>query len=120
MRNVIKAAVVALVLALAAPVIAQDYEAGVAAYNRGDYAAALGEFRALAEQGHATAQTNLGIMYHDGLAVATWVRIPGTPGSVVVPSVDSSSGENGTSPRPPPPPPPQALMITASSEAKTK
>ena len=69
-RNIIKAAIVAIALAFAVPLAAQDFNAGVEAYQRGDYAAALGEFRALAEQGHATAQTNLGIMYHDGLGVA--------------------------------------------------
>ena len=69
MRNVIKAALFTLVLAFAAPAAAQDFNAGLEAYQRGDYAAALREFRALAEQGHATAQTNLGIMYHDGLGV---------------------------------------------------
>ena len=69
MRNVIKAAVVALALALAAPVAAQDFEAGHEAYWRGDYAAALREWRPLAEQGHARAQNNLGRMYDDGLGV---------------------------------------------------
>jgi TPR repeat protein len=69
MRNVIKAAIVALVIALATPLAAQDFDAGMEAYQRGDYTAALSEFRPLADQGLATAQTNLGIMYHDGLGV---------------------------------------------------
>ncbi len=69
MRNVIKAAIVALVFAFAAPVAAQDFEAGHEAYWRGDYAAALREFRPLAEQGHAEAQFNLGLMYRHGQGV---------------------------------------------------
>ena len=69
MRNVIQAAVVALVVALATPVAAQDYEAGLEAYERGDYAAALGEFRLLAEQHDASAQSALGSMYHFGQGV---------------------------------------------------
>ena len=69
MRNVIKAAFIALVLALTAPVAAQDFDAGWKAYERGDYAAALREFRPLAEQGHAEAQAMLGIMYFEGWGV---------------------------------------------------
>ena len=69
MRNVIKAAIVALDIALATPLAAQDFDAGMEAYQRGDYTAALSEFRPLADQGLATAQTNLGNMYHDGLGV---------------------------------------------------
>ncbi len=55
-------------LALAAPAWA-DFDEGVAAYNRGDYETALQEFRPLAEQGDAYAQTNLGVMYAEGLGV---------------------------------------------------
>ncbi|MEO0907313.1 MAG: sel1 repeat family protein, partial [Pseudomonadota bacterium] len=58
-------------LALGAqPVLAQDFEAGVAAYEEGDYEAALAEFRPLAEQDDADAQYNLGVMYLDGHGVA--------------------------------------------------
>ena len=42
---------------------------GVAAYDRGDYATALREWRPLAEQGNAKAQYNLGAMYYSGLGV---------------------------------------------------
>ncbi len=45
------------------------YDEGVAALNRGDDAAALREFRPLAEQGHAKAQFSLGLMYHKGHGV---------------------------------------------------
>ena len=40
-----------------------DYQKGVAAYESGDFATALGEWRPLAEQGDARAQFNLGVMY---------------------------------------------------------
>ena len=46
-----------------------DWEAGVDAYQAGDYATALKEFRLLAEQGDADAQFNLGVMYEDGQGV---------------------------------------------------
>jgi len=39
----------------AAPVAAQDFDAGEEAYYLGDYAAALHVFRPLANQGHAQA-----------------------------------------------------------------
>ncbi len=59
---------VALLIALAVPAWA-DFQDGVAAYNRGDYATALQEFKPLAEQGLAVAQNNLGIMYDNGRGV---------------------------------------------------
>ncbi len=42
---------------------------GVSAYNHGDYATALREFRSLAEQGDAGAQYYLGLMYGNGEGV---------------------------------------------------
>ena len=46
-----------------------DFQAGFAAYKRGDYATAVREFRPLAEQGDATAQFYLGFMYDNGEGV---------------------------------------------------
>jgi TPR repeat protein len=46
-----------------------DLEAGVAAYQRGDYTTALREWRPLAEQGNADAQNNLGMLYDKGQGV---------------------------------------------------
>ena len=46
-----------------------DFDDGVEAYNSGDYATALQEFRPLAEQGDAKAQFNLGFMYDNGKGV---------------------------------------------------
>jgi len=46
------------------------FEEGARAWDRGDYATALKEFRPLAEQGNAAAQFNLAQMYKIGLGVA--------------------------------------------------
>ena len=45
------------------------YEKGQNAYNSGDFATALKEFRPLAEQGDALAQYQLGLMYEKGEGV---------------------------------------------------
>ena len=42
------------------------FQAGVEAYERGDFPIALREWRSLAEQSHIVAQSNLGIMYDRG------------------------------------------------------
>lgn len=49
--------------------LAQDYEAGVKAYNRGDYPAAFKQWKPLADKGDAKAQHYLGLMYTQGLGV---------------------------------------------------
>ncbi len=46
-----------------------DFQAGVDAYDQGDYATALKEMRPLADQGYAKAQVNLGILYGKGQGV---------------------------------------------------
>jgi hypothetical protein len=46
-----------------------DGDAGVKAVERGDYSAALREFKAAAERGDAQAQVNLGNLYMKGLGV---------------------------------------------------
>ena len=46
-----------------------NYKAGLEAYERGDYATALREWRPLAEQGDASAQYNLGLLYTNGQGV---------------------------------------------------
>ena len=60
---------VALLIGLATPSQA-DFQDGLAAFSRGDYAAAMREWRPLAEQGHAGAQYFLGNMYDFGQGVA--------------------------------------------------
>jgi hypothetical protein len=48
---------------------AADFAKGVAAYKAGDFVTALAEWKPLAEQGRAAAQSNLGFMYGNGLGV---------------------------------------------------
>ncbi|HIJ92135.1 MAG TPA: sel1 repeat family protein, partial [Rhodospirillaceae bacterium] len=71
MRSLLPAciAVFVVVLGLSVPARA-DFAAGFAAYQRGDYVAALREWRPLAERGNARAQSNLGVMYENGRGVA--------------------------------------------------
>ncbi len=59
-------AAVALLIVVTASQAWADFKAGVEAYQRGDYATALTEFRPLAQQGVASAQFGLGFMYHQG------------------------------------------------------
>ncbi len=60
-------AVLALLLIL--PANASDYVTGANAYQRGDYAAALREFRPVAVRGNVLAQYKLGVMYNNGEGV---------------------------------------------------
>ena len=60
--NIISAAVISVVM-LATSAFAQDYQKGLEAAQSGDFATALQEWRPLAEQGGADAQTMLGGMY---------------------------------------------------------
>ncbi len=69
---------------------AADYEKGMEAYQRGDYATALREFKPLAEQGDAEAQNTLGVMYSEGQGVAQddqiamkWIRRAAEQGDAV-------------------------------------
>jgi uncharacterized protein len=79
----LKRAIAAIVLAsaFAAPVAAGTFEDAVDANARGDYAKALRLIRPLANDGDATAQFNLGLMYvnghgvqRDDSAAALWFR----------------------------------------------
>jgi uncharacterized protein len=47
-----------------------DFDAGVRAFERGDYAAALEAWTPLAEAGDADAQHNVGVLHEQGLGVA--------------------------------------------------
>jgi hypothetical protein len=47
----------------------QDFQKGLAAAHSGDFATALREFTPLAEQGDASAQYYLGLMYDNGQGV---------------------------------------------------
>ncbi len=69
MRVLRAAVVLVLALALPAPVSAADFQAGLDAHERGDYATALEELRPLAERGDGRAQYFLGSMYFYGAGV---------------------------------------------------
>jgi TPR repeat protein len=67
MRTILTA-LTALML-FATPVVAGDFEDGFAAYEAGDYQKAFRLFKWLAQQGHVSAQHNLGFMYAKGWGV---------------------------------------------------
>ena len=46
-----------------------SYRRGVTAYDRGDYATALREWKPLAQQGNADSQNNLGVLFLKGQGV---------------------------------------------------
>ena len=66
MKKIIHRIIVAVVLLTTTSAFAADFEKGLRAYNKGDYKAALRQFRPLAEEGHAEAQFNLGVMHYYG------------------------------------------------------
>ena len=71
MRKNLGALIIGLLLtANGGNVNAYQLEDGIAAYQRGDFATALRLFQPLAEQGDASAQSNLGVMYEQGRGVA--------------------------------------------------
>lgn len=70
------------------PAFGADLDRGLAAYESGDYATALREWRPLADQGVALAQYNLGFMYDNGRGVPQdaptaymWVNIAAASGN---------------------------------------
>src|SRR5262245_48546947 len=65
-----RAALATWLIAILAGAAAADFQSGLAAYQRGDYAAALKEWLPVAEAGNATAQLYLGLMYERGHGVA--------------------------------------------------
>jgi len=67
MRRILAGVVLSLMLTGGAA--AGPLEDGLAAHERGDYATALRLFRPLGEQGNASAQYNLGVMYALGQGV---------------------------------------------------
>jgi len=67
--NLSYVAAVVLALSFAAPVAAGPLDDGEAAYQRGNYSAALRLLRPLAERGDARAQFDLGVIYNNGRGV---------------------------------------------------
>jgi ankyrin repeat protein len=53
----------------------QDFDKGIAAHNAGDYDAALQEWRPLAEQGDAAAQSNIDLMYNKIVAELALAKV---------------------------------------------
>ena len=61
--------IVAFSVVGAGTIAAADFQKGVEAYNKEDYATALREWKPLAESGKAAAQRYLGLLYAQGLGV---------------------------------------------------
>ena len=74
MQKLLLAMVVVFSMGMTGSVFAQDFQKGLKAYDAKDYAAALKEFRILAERGHAGAQHKLGWMYLGGFGVLKDVK----------------------------------------------
>jgi TPR repeat protein len=72
--KIYRAAIAAILLCFAtvtvAPTAQADFNAGVAAYEKGDFKTAFAEFLKLAKAGDKLAQYNLGLMYANGQGVA--------------------------------------------------
>tara|TARA_B110000259_G_C13907495_1_gene359478 strand:- start:1 stop:597 length:597 start_codon:yes stop_codon:yes gene_type:complete len=64
--------ILALLIAVSSPVSAQSIDKGHAFAKADDYAAALKEWKPLAEQGNAEAQYLLGFLFQHGLGVASY------------------------------------------------
>jgi TPR repeat protein len=58
-----------MLLALIAGPASADIDAGMTAFEQGDFEAAAAELRPIADRGDPRAQYILGVMYHNGLAV---------------------------------------------------
>ena len=90
MRHPILATLAALLLALglSGAANAGQHDDALAAANRGDYATAFRLYRPLADQGNASAQDNLGLMYAKGEGVpqnnaeaVKWFRLAAVQGN---------------------------------------
>jgi TPR repeat protein len=79
-------AIIALALSFAVPVAAGPIEDGYSAYTRGDFATAMRIMRPLADQGHVTAQTVVGLMYYfnyggDYVSAHMWFNLAAAQGN---------------------------------------
>ena len=77
-----------IALVFAHTALAGDFEDGLAAYDRKDYATALTKFRSVAQQGNAITQILVGTMYYEGLGTAQdhkeamrWYRLAAQQGN---------------------------------------
>ena len=85
-----KSLVFILFVLLGSQMSAQEIDKGYEAYNDGDYATALKEWKPIAEQGYAFAQYNLGIMFEYGNGVpkdyaeaVKWYRLSAEQGYAI-------------------------------------
>ena len=69
MKTLLTALVIIVSIGTVGGACAQDFQKGMSAYETGDYATALREFKVLAELGHVDARFNLALMYKDGQGV---------------------------------------------------
>jgi uncharacterized protein len=79
-------AAILVMFSLAAPVAAGPLEDGYSAYTRGDFATAMRLMRPLADQGHVTAQTVVGLMYYfnysgDYVSAYMWFTLAAAQGN---------------------------------------
>ena len=77
-----------LTLLVGNPAFSADYQKGLTAYESGDFATTLREWTPLAEQGDASAQYGLGLMYAEGKGVpqddetaVKWFRLAAEQGN---------------------------------------
>ena len=57
--------IIPVMLVLAATLAAQDFAKGLHAYEAGDFAAAVKEWKPLAEGGNSAAQNSVGVLYYN-------------------------------------------------------
>jgi len=88
MKTIFGCSFVLVLILIAAPVNADDFQDAVDAYKLEDYKTAFEKFKPLAEQGHADAQYNLAVMYGDGRGVTQdyreavkWYRLSAEQGN---------------------------------------
>lgn len=81
----------------------EDASLAYSAYKRADYSAAMRLFRPFADQGHADAQYNLGLMYNDGRGVrqnyseaVRWYRLAAEQGRAAAQNSLALVYNNGT------------------------
>ena len=91
-----------LLMTLSSPLVAQDFQKGLAAAQAGDFATALKEWKPLAEAGDVDAQYNLGIMYDNGYGVpqdyaeaVKWYRLAAEQGNAMAQNNLGVMYENG-------------------------
>ena len=98
----LKAFLLTFALLAVSPTWGADFDKGRAAAQAGDYATALREWRPLADQGNAAAQSNLGFMYRNGKGVpqddkeaVKWYRLAAEQGDAVAQSNLGFMYDNG-------------------------